>query len=63
MAMVQITDDRSQMTENRNSLLFVICLLFSVLCPLYLPDTRNLTPETTDLKNRYHPIELNSIGL
>jgi hypothetical protein len=35
----QITDDRSQMTENRNSLPFVFFHLFSVLCPLLLPDT------------------------
>jgi hypothetical protein len=35
----QVSDNRSQMTENRNSLAFVFCHLFSVLCPLYLPDT------------------------
>jgi hypothetical protein len=35
--MVQITDDRRQMTENK--LPFVFWHLFSVLCPLYLPDT------------------------
>jgi hypothetical protein len=26
------------MAENRNSLPFVFCHLFSVLCPLFLPD-------------------------
>jgi len=41
----QIADDRSQMTENSLPLVFdsaelvAGCHLFSVLCPLYLPDT------------------------
>ncbi len=35
-----MTDDRGQMTENRNSPPFVFCHLFSVLCPLY-PVGRN----------------------
>jgi hypothetical protein len=38
----EISDGRSQMTEN--SLPIVFCHLFSVLCPLFLPDTRNLNP-------------------
>ena len=40
----QASEDRSQMSENRNSLTDVICHLFSVLCPLSFPDTRNLKP-------------------
>jgi tRNA(adenine34) deaminase len=37
------------MTENRNGLLFVVCHLFSVLCPLYFPETRHLKPENRNL--------------
>jgi hypothetical protein len=39
------------MTESRDRLPFVVCHLFSVLCPLYLPDIESAcggTPDTID---------------
>jgi hypothetical protein len=37
---VQVSENRDQKTEN--SMPPILCRLFSVLCPLYFPDTRHL---------------------